>query len=52
MTDEEILKLAEEHLYEADGGYVFDYGKQYILAFARAIESRMNMDKKAPGEQQ
>ena len=36
-TDEQILEAMRSAIYAADGGYVFDYGKDYVIESGRAL---------------
>lgn len=36
-TDEQILEAMRKPIYEADGGYVWDYGKSYVLEAGKAV---------------
>lgn len=37
LTDEQILEAMREHIYAADGGYVFDTAKPAVIAAGRAL---------------
>lgn len=37
MSDEQILEAMREHIYAADGGYVFDTAKDDVIAAGRAL---------------
>ena len=37
LTDDQILEAMHEHIYAADGGYVFDTAKADVIAAGRAL---------------
>ncbi|MNQ94002.1 hypothetical protein D3C85_1094950 [compost metagenome] len=37
LTDDQILEAMREHIYHADGGYVFDTAKDDVIAAGRAL---------------
>lgn len=37
LTDDEVLEAMRPHIYEADGGYVWDTAKVEVLAAGRAL---------------
>lgn len=37
LTDDQILEAMREHIYAADGGYVFDTAKDDVIAAGRAL---------------
>lgn len=37
LTDDQILEAMRSEIYKADGGYVFDTAKEYVIAAGRAL---------------
>lgn len=37
LSDDQILEAMRDHIYAADGGYVFDTEKRHVIAAGRAL---------------